>query len=272
MDCTLDINNTGRRHVSVTFARRQLVKVEAVKVNSNGQFVKVDDTPTFDRSLLEERRQRKKKGKKYKRKPPVVESSQRGPDKEGNYPSYQILLKQPERDGHYDQESEDDEEDQAKDGDVNVLLSAGIHARKTEDGQIAVHMRPFNFIQSRKRPRSTISRLESYIKRRRHKSSIKETKGLSWKGILALILGIFAVLMTVLIGQFVNEHTPHQAGPGVRRQQQGQKPKQQPTRKKPSYVMPPRASTYQRTTTPPAAVINPRYSATAATTVRRKGY
>jgi hypothetical protein len=82
-------------------------------------------------------------------------------------------------------------------------------------------LRKMNIYQSRRRVKSTVQKIDSYIKRRRHKLTVKESTPPSWQGILLLVVGIFGIVLTALIGQFSeSDETPkrRQGGPGTRAQ------------------------------------------------------
>lgn len=189
-ECTLDITPSGRMGTtSITFPRKQLVASQAVKVNGDGEFVKIDTTPisSYDYS--------NRKGKKKKKKP-----NTKGPDAEGNYDSYTIHLKNPH-----------DKHDFVDLSSIQDYVYNGIMDDKV------VSMRQFNLGQTRRRTRTMVTKVESYIRERRHKITLKENVGLSWKGILALVVGLFMLLITILVGQFWEEPKRHLRGPGARK-------------------------------------------------------
>jgi hypothetical protein len=202
-ECNLQITPTGRRGtLSVDFARKQLLAAETIKVDPDGNFVKLDDSDPFKYSY------RNKKGKnKYR---PGFE---KGPDKEGNYDSYHLIL-EPLKD--------ENQADTQKDNDDSVPVSdfeaIKEYTNVDENGRLVLHMRRFNLGETRRRTRIMTNKVDAYVKKRRHKLFLKENAGLSFFGIFGMILGLFILCLTVLLGQFVEEPPRRkQGGPGARR-------------------------------------------------------
>lgn len=75
-----------------------------------------------------------------------------------------------------------------------------------------VPMRKFNLGQTKRRTRTMKGKIDSYINLKRHQLIIKENAAVSWKGILALVFGLFLLMLTFLIGQFYEEPTTRQMG------------------------------------------------------------
>jgi hypothetical protein len=69
-----------------------------------------------------------------------------------------------------------------------------------------------------------VNKVDTYVKQRRDKLVLKENASLSVWGILQLIFGIFMLLLTILLGQFMEESKPRRhGGPGARQQQSASK-------------------------------------------------
>lgn len=212
-ECTLQITPEGRRGtIEVEFARRQLVNAQPIKVDLHGNFVKIDQSDPYSNTNRDPRR---KKGKnKYR---PGFE---KGPDKEGNYDSYHLVL-QPLRKPQKNEEkaaggTQDDDDDETV---VSDFSSIKEYTRPFDDrGQLVLQMRRFNLGETRRRTRIMVNKVDAYVKKRRHKLVIKENAGLSFFGIFSMVLGLFLLCLTVLLGQFVEEPPRRrQGGPGARR-------------------------------------------------------
>ena len=131
-----------------------------------------------------------------------------GPDVDGNYDSYTIHLRPPIRN--------EDPEDATAEYETD-LQSIDMFTSKDEDTENRVlNMRRFNLGQTKRRTSTMTGRLDSYILQRRHQVVIKENSALSFMGIMALVLGLFGILMTALVGQLWDDD-PKTGGPGTRR-------------------------------------------------------
>lgn len=195
----------GYRTHTVVFSRTQLVGSQATKVDKFGNFVSVDNSK-FDPP----RPRGKNKKKTYQ------SGSYKGPDEDGNFRSYSIRF-HPKTPSKVEKSEED-----VEDGDFGDVVKFLNKEPSTEfDSDLYVlHMRKFGLTQSNTRVRSSVNKVESYMKRRRQKLVVKETAPLPWQGLLLLIFGLLGVMLTLLIGQFYEETPKKQGGPGARRPQQ----------------------------------------------------
>mmetsp|Transcript_39852 Transcript_39852/g.56170 ORF Transcript_39852/g.56170 Transcript_39852/m.56170 type:complete len:303 (+) Transcript_39852:133-1041(+) len=194
--CLLQITPPGRvGTTSFEFSRHQLVRGRAIKVNKYGEFIGIDNSPTLPLYTS--------KGKKNKKS-----TGSKGPDTNGHYDSYFVVLKDGSSDNPHDEYETD--------------LSAIDHF-VTRDPEFPDHanlqMRKFNLGQTRRRTKTLVSKIDSYQKNRRHQLTLKENATLSWQGILALILGLFGGMLTCIIGQFYDEPSSI-GGPGARQRRQ----------------------------------------------------
>jgi hypothetical protein len=170
-------------------------------VDNSGNFVEVDDSKYEPPA----------RGKSKKKTP--ASGSYKGPDENGNYKSYSIKF-HPKTPTKVEKSEED-----VEDGDFSALEKI-MDKEESEFGEVYVlHMRKFGFTQSRTRIRSSVNKVESYLKRRRQKLLIKESAPLPWQGLLMLIFGLLSLMMTLLMGQFWDETPKRQGGPGARRSQ-----------------------------------------------------
>ena len=212
-ECTLEITPTGRGGgVEVEFARRQLIQAQAIKVDATGKFVKLDDSNPFVPLY---------RNKKYKgNKKTYQKDLNSGPDKEGNFDSYHLVL-QPGKSDNVKKEKEgvedSEDDDKVEESDFEAIKD---YTTMDNEGHLLISMRRFNLGQTRRRTRTVVNKVDTYIKRRRDKLVIKENASLSVWGILQLVIGLFVFLLTILLGQFMEESKPRRhGGPGARRQQ-----------------------------------------------------
>jgi len=208
----------------VEFSREQLLSAEAIKVDLDGNFIKVDDSDPYAANAYHQRKNKHKK-KKYRA------GFEKGPDKEGNYDSYHLILK-PMKESDRDEESTKNSPDKDKaddDDDVEISDFENIkeYTRIDDKGRLVLQMRRFNLGETRRRTRILVNKVDAYVKKRRHKLVVKENAGLSFMGIFSMVFGLFILCLTVLLGQFMEEPPRRQGGPGARRKQQaGRNPAQ----------------------------------------------
>lgn len=196
VECTIQVTPPGGfKTTELKFSRRQLVKSQPIKVDKDNNFVRIDTGPQMHHySAQARKKKRKNKG---------------GPDIDGNYDSYTVVLRPPIVNEDLEDESGQYETD------LSSLEQFTEQEEGTENRVLA--MRKYNFGQTKRRTRTMTSKLDSYIQQRRHQLVIKENASLSWKGVLAMVFGIFFLLLTFLIGQFFEEENSTTRGPGTRR-------------------------------------------------------
>ena len=206
-------------------ARSQLLSATPVKTNKRGAFVtdqNIQLTEPYDRSA-------KKKNKKYSSK---KQSSYKGPDDEGNYLTYAIVLLD-KTDGPdvsssssngknetKDEEAAKRQPQQPQQPDVDLrLLHPYMERFETDPGEWAFRLIPrrFGVRQSRRRVRTMIQKIESYVKRRRQKLSVRENSPPSWQGVLLMVFGCIGVILSAVLGHFRDESAIR--GPGARQHQ-----------------------------------------------------
>jgi hypothetical protein len=193
-ECTLELTPGGGGTIEIAFPRTQLENAEAIKTDYAGNFLSID-------TAKYEPPQKNKKGrKKYK------SGSYKGPDEKGEYKSYQLRIHKKTPDGV-------ERPDDMPDGDFTKALPF----MREEDDMYVLGMRQFGLKQSRTRVRSSVNKVESFVKRRRQKLLVKESATLPWQGIVFLIFGLLGVMLSLLIGQFWDEEPQRYGGPGSRR-------------------------------------------------------
>jgi len=213
LECKLEINPPyGKNKATIEFPRKHLVASYPVKVDKFGKFQEVDKTGGMGGATTG-RGGRKSKSKKYRK----------GPDVHGWYDSYSIHLKpQIEMDRSADADDDDatypnpnipNQKQTSTTNDITNQLSAvssAYYDRGQEDkdrDNYIIYMRQFNLGKSRRRTRTQTTKIDSYIAGRRHKLTLKENSGLAWQGVLAVVFGLFAFILTLLLGQFADEPT-----------------------------------------------------------------
>jgi len=204
-ECTFSVSPRGwAGSHKVSFPRQQLLKVEAMKVDAEGNFVEL--SPRLDNF-----HDVPNKGKGPKKKT----TSYKGPDKHGHYPSYRITLR--ESTNNESEQTGDSVDGAVKLPDVSLAKLAPFLDQGENREEFTIIIRKYNIRQSRRRVKTTVQKIDSYIKNRRHKLTVKENCPPSWQGILLLVLGIFGLLLTLLIGQFWEpEAHSNMRGPGTR--------------------------------------------------------
>lgn len=246
----------SKRRIKIELKRDQLVRADNIKWNPKAQMIVENyglNSPTFasqqpnteeQREESEERHRHprknrnKRKNKKHKRHNPAY--SNRGPDKDGNYHSYVIVLRDPllPPSSESSEEDADPNESPSKTmqrkmaarhtlmaaqhdlmmDDPNSLASLlapfSISANGVSQGdsmEYLIHPRDFN-PQTRRLARTIVAKIVAYSKGRRSSCIVRESRPVSWQGLVLLILGIFSLVLCLLLGQFWEEHDPTQVG------------------------------------------------------------
>jgi hypothetical protein len=189
VECTLEITPPGRKGTqTLKFSKKQLVRSEAIIVDKYNNFVTKDSGRRYGTSTKKDRA---------------------GPDSEGNYDTYTIHLRDPIS----------SDETSSEDSKLEVSLSSleSFMSVDKDSGNKVLNMRQFNLGQSKRRTSTMTNKLDSYILNRRHSVIIKENTSISALGMFSLVIGLFGILLTALVGQFWDEDEPKTGGPGVRR-------------------------------------------------------
>ena len=190
-ECELEIYPpSSRKQHHIFFGRKQLVKSQAIKVTSSGEFARLDTGNVFPRATA--------KGKQHSKK--YNSHSNYGPDENGHFDDYTIVLRPPE-----DNQQSDPTKEDSQWFEKELIELAPYTYREESSGNYVLHMRKFNMRQSKRQTRTMVSKLESYINHRRHTLVIKESVPVSWLGLLSIMFGIFFLLIGILIWQFAEE-------------------------------------------------------------------
>ena len=184
-----------------------------MKVTKEGNFISL--SPRLDDFV--DKPGKGKKGKKGQT------TSYKGPDQNGHYPSYRIVIREKSKFQDNNEQTGDSVDGSSVDN--GEIDDASLEAVKpfmevNEEGDLTIILRQYNIYQSRRRVKTTVQKIESYIKKRRHKLTVKENTPPAWQGIVMLVLGIFGMLLTLLAGQFwepsEDKKPRRQSGPGTR--------------------------------------------------------
>ena len=222
-DCYLRFASLGRyKKIVLEIPRHQLASASATKVSPSGE-IREDKV-----NLNEEWRniQKMQSSKKGKNKNSAINSF-KGPDDNGNFLSYAIILKDRtdfvKKEKHNGQDDDDTAQKRSDFETIEKDLSSivGTFGERLENGDIRVNMRQFGVTQTHRRVRNMTSKLDSYIARRRQKLTIRETAPANWQAILMVVFGLVGFLLALLIGLFWDENDEHlkkkEGGPGARR-------------------------------------------------------
>jgi hypothetical protein len=249
-DCTISITPVGWKHkASLTFPRRQLSAALAVKTTYNGTYV--SSNPSLTENYNPSSRHNKKYPARTHKSPSVT---YKGPDANGHYVSYALVLNDPASESE-DAATTDSNDPSPKLVDLSPIRES-LQSFRNMDGDgkeswiLTFHL--FGISHTKRRVRSMMTRIDSYVKRRRHTVTAKESGNPSWLGILCVVFGLLGLFLTLLLGQYVDDKPPPiPRGPGVMRHRHSHA-SAKPTRAYNDASLKPRAtsftSAYQRAT------------------------
>jgi hypothetical protein len=230
----------------VNIPRQQFVHVQPVKTWYNGTFVTDQNIELQDTSY-----KKKKNNKKYGKHQSSSYSksaSYKGPDSNGHYLSYALVLqdKNPNTERHIGMiHKEETTDTDGNDNDIPTIPEVDLtpilpFLQKMDDNDnndlnnhhdISAATPPpkyrlipklFGARHSQRRVRSMINKIDTYIKFRRQKLVIIETATPAWQGIVLIVMGTVTVLITCTLGQFTNDtdyyyqQQQQYRGPGMR--------------------------------------------------------
>jgi hypothetical protein len=206
----------------VELSKYQLQLPKAIKVKKDGEFVTDQDVPLTERNTTPPPPKNKQKAKYQQKK----DATYKGPDEFGRYTTYAIILTD-KSETIFPDDVELPENHQAVDlSPIRHLLDSFQDAADGGKTKYRIIPRKFGVIHSKRRVRTMIQKIESYVRRRRIKAVVKEDAPPSWQGVILLVFGFTGLLLTFILGQFsvatAAANGAHQSGPGVRRQQQQQ--------------------------------------------------
>jgi len=255
----LKTKSRSKRRIKIDFKRDQLVRADNIKWNPESQMIVKNygiNAPTYDsqqqkqeedaeeeeegdskqptKPWNQQNKKRKYKAKKYKnyKKNNSPYNRNGGPDTDGNYDSYVIILRDPLPPSDESDEEADPNESPSKkmqrqmaaahrfmSRDPNSLASLLAPFAIATDGgsnsdstEYVIHPRDFNMGQTRRMARTSVSKIIAYSKGRRSSCIIRESRPVAWQGLVLLIIGIFSLVLCLLLGQFWEEHDPTRVG------------------------------------------------------------
>lgn len=230
-DCFLKMAGPGRySKINLELPRHQLSAVNPIKVSATGQITKDKVNLNEEWRILNN----KQRGNKKKKNSHAINSF-KGPDDDGNYLTYAIILKdktaaaaaaKPNEGGTAEEDTKNKPAEVLQDLEGNEKdLSAlvGTFGERMENGNIRIVMRQFGTQQTHRRVRNMVSKLDSYIAKRRQKLTVRESVPANWKAILLVVFGLVGFLLSILLSLFWDEsdETTYQkkkeGGPGARR-------------------------------------------------------
>lgn len=222
-ECLVSLQPVGwQKQVKLTISRSQLIQALPVRTLKDGSFVSDDKVSTEEHS-----RQHQNKKKKSK----SSSNTYKGPDQDGFYISYAVYFQ--------DKDAAADEKNTPNSADIPAVsltpLVDYLTPVKDQEGQYRLTLSHFGNFQTRRRVRTMIQKTTSYVKRRRQKMMIKESRSPSWQGIVMVVVGIIGALLSILLGQIWDEEDLSQrarkpmkrnnqqrpGGPGARKETAG---------------------------------------------------
>lgn len=240
--------NKNKRKNKIQIWREQLVRADNIKWDPKSDQVMENygaNSPTYDASNNNDATNnnnddnnnkpgQKKKYNKYKQKYNTNGYNYRtgGPDKDGNYDSYVVILRDPlPKASDFDTEGDSEESPSMKMArriqeqhnrmvnDPNSLANRLAPYVVVPDGgdlatstEYILHLRDFNIGYTRRLARTVVSKINAYVKGRRSSFIIRESRPVAWQGLVMLIFGIFSLVLCLLIGQFWEEEDPTKDG------------------------------------------------------------
>jgi len=199
-DCTFTMNAVGRQGKKrLTVPRHQIIGAKPVKVNKQG--VIVNDNVDMN----SEWKYQNNNGGKSKNKKKSQSQNYKGPDKDGNYLSYFVTVR------NKDIKQPTNENDEEAAVDLGPILPFAVKAPSQQEGtdtdggeveEYRIVMRQQGITQTRRRVRNMVQKIDSFAKKRRHKLTVKENAAPDWKAVLMMVFGGCSFLLSLLLGMF----------------------------------------------------------------------
>jgi len=246
-----------KRKTKIEIDREQLVRADNIKWDPLTQSITANygsNSPTYssqqtnedeDESTTGSKRPTKpwnKHNKKKRKGRPSYRSG--GPDDDGFYDSYVIVLRDPLPAENLSENEGIDESPSKKmqrqmqtqhkfmENDPNSLSSLLVpfaiqdgsesryNSRRINENkdtnlfntEYIIHPRDFNVGQTRRLSRTAVAKINAYTKGRRTNFILRESRPVAWQGLILLILGIFSFVLCLLLGQFYEESDPTKEG------------------------------------------------------------
>jgi hypothetical protein len=193
--------------------RHQIISTMGVKTTKDGTFV-TDQNVALNEPFIPGQT------KDYKKK-----SSYKGPDADGYYISYGIVLQDKKSvDNNHAPEGENVMND-ADDVDLQALVPyADPYERTVHEGEQPSSVKYYRLIprqfgvrESKRRVRTMVTKLDGYIQRRRQKLIVREFAPPAWQGVVLMVVGSMTFFVALALGQCTDPVVPGGTN-GVRRQ------------------------------------------------------
>jgi len=253
-DSGIAVKSKSKRKTKIDFKRDQLVRADNIKWDPEYQQIVENygiNSPTYvsqqqneaedeegdtkqpTKPYNQNKKRKSKNKKKYKRNSSGNYRTG-GPDADGNYDSFVLVLRDPLPPSFETDEEIDPNESPSKrmqrqmaaqhnsmTHDPYSLASLlapfaitgdGSNAELSTSTEYMIHPRDFNLGQTRRLARTAVSKINAYTKGRRASCIVRESRPVSWQGLVLLILGIFSFVLCLLLGQFWEEHDPTKVG------------------------------------------------------------
>lgn len=173
------------------------------------------------------RKKRKGKNKNNRKKDKYKSYHRNGPDSNGNYDSYAVVLRDPLPSSFNGDEGSDPDESPSKrmqrqmearhrtmmnDPNSFASLIAPFAITGNDSMEYIIHLRDFNVGQTSRLPRTSVSKVNAYTTGKRTNFVLREARPVKWQGLVLLIVGIFSLVMCLLLGVFWEEYDPTTMG------------------------------------------------------------
>jgi len=211
--CDLTISpppNRGAK-TKVKFHRDQIVRSDVVRTDVDGNVRSTEAVGSTSSSWADSGRGGggSKKGKygKYGKYAAGGYNGQLGPDENGLYESYVLILKEREPtafagDGGASATDPNSEQTTTE----RNLAPLFAHVEPNEStGEYKVDMRMFNRGQTRRSASTMATRINAYTRNRRHKLVLRENRNVPWQGVVMIVVGILSAVLSLLLGQLWEE-------------------------------------------------------------------
>jgi hypothetical protein len=213
--CELTVKPLGwgrRVHIN-DVSRQQVITAFAVKTLRDGTFVTDQNISLTESYSPNSKRKYKTNTYNYK-----------GPDENGHYLSYALVLSDVTGNPDAPVAVEPNREAPSPAVSLERVLPFVIR-HHTLDGKLELRLIPrrFGVLQSKRRVRTMINKIDSYVRRRRHNVVIRENSPPSVVGVLLMVFGFIGLIVALILGQF-QDPVVHHSGPGVRRMNNYDKP------------------------------------------------
>jgi hypothetical protein len=250
-------NGITQRKVTIEFKRDQLVRADNIKWNPKYQVIVENyglGSPSYSSQQQQQSeddedeggggdsRRPKKPWNKYnkdKRKKKKSRNKKKGdtdkyktyyrtgPDADGNYDSYAVVVRDPLPSTFDGDEGSDPDESPSKrmqrqmaarhysmmnDPNSFASLIAPFAITSSDSMEYVIHLRDFNVGQTHRTARTSVSKVNAYTTGRRTNFVLRESRPVKWQGLVFVILGIFSLVLCLLLGVFWEEYDPTKVG------------------------------------------------------------